>query len=77
MYPLPGLAITTSSIKLPIVFEESNVSGEVPLSNSITVPAAIAAVIGLLRETVVKPPVVVTPLIFVFAAIPATLATTS
>tara|TARA_B100000424_G_scaffold91911_1_gene69178 strand:+ start:806 stop:1027 length:222 start_codon:yes stop_codon:yes gene_type:complete len=30
-----------------------------------------------LRETVVSPPTVVTPLIFVFAAIPATLATTS
>ena len=71
------LQVLTLSIKLPIVFEESNVRGEAPLSNSITVPAAIAVVIGLLRDTVVKPPVVTTPLMFVFAGMPATLATTS
>ena len=67
VYPEPGLAITTLSINPPTVLEESNVRGEVPLSNSITVPAGIVALTGLLRETVVNPPTVVTPLIFVFA----------
>jgi len=76
VYPEPGLAITTLSINPPTVLEESNVKGDSPLRNSITVPAAIVAVIGLLRETVVNPPTVVTPLMLVFAAIPAIVATT-
>ena len=77
VYPVPGLAITTLSINPPTVLEESNVRGEAPLSNWITVPAASVAFTGLLRETVVNPPTVTTPLILVFAWIPAVSATTA
>ena len=72
MYPVPGFAITTESINSPPVFVESKISGEEPRPNSITVPAAIVAVIGLLNETVVRFPTTVTPFTVVSAAIPAT-----
>ena len=40
-------------------------TGESPRSNSITVPALIDEVHGLLTEIVVEPPVVKTPVILV------------
>ena len=56
---------------------DSNVTGEAPRSNSIIVPSGIVCVTGLLRETVVRPAEVTTPLMFVFAATPLTVCLTS
>ena len=56
---------------------ESKISGDAPRLNSITVPTEIVEVIGLLKETVVKPPATLTPLTVVSAAIPPTEATMS
>ena len=69
--------MTTESINSPPVFVESKISGDAPRLNSITVPAAIFAVIGLLKETVVRLPTTETPLTVVSLAIPATEATMS
>ena len=77
MYPVPWFAITIESIKSPPVFVESKISGDAPRLNSITVPTEIVEVIGLLKETVVRPPTTLTPLTVVSAAIPATEATMS
>ena len=52
---------------MPCVYDDSNVSGEPPRSNSMSVPVGIVAVSGLLNDTVVKPPAVRTPVILVFA----------
>ena len=56
---------------------ESKISGDAPRLNSITVPTEIVEVIGLLKETVVKPPATLTPLTDVSAWIPPTEATMS
>ena len=46
---------------------DSNVNGELPLSNSIIVPAGILATNGFVMEMVVNPEAVTTPDMLVFS----------
>ena len=75
--PEPPFETITSSTKLPWVKDDSKIIGDSPRSNSIIVPVGIVLVRGLLREIVVKPPTVVTPVMFVFDWIPVTVFLTS
>ena len=75
--PEPPFVTTTLSINPPWVNEDSKISGEEPLLNWIIEPAGIVSVKALFSETVVVPPVVNTPFIFVFSWIPEISETTS
>ena len=60
VYPLPGLPITISSTKAPIVNVDSITRGDTPLSNWMIVPAGISAVKALSNKISVVPAAVVT-----------------